>query len=171
MPQLIIWTHQPINMTLSWQFQIHIHVRIPIIRQLIQDRKEKDWHWRAFVQMNFAGFPLIPLIYKMLQVLKWWVSLDLGKDPATKFYEFLEKFQAAFDPPPSFLENYVAIFSWWIWLYVCKEVWGPDSMKCMHMPSSKCVLFWFFSTQWLKKRTLNPELTLFVSISCSKSPV
>ena len=44
-------------------------------------------------------------------------------------------------------------------------------MKCMHMPSSKCVLFWFFSIQLLKKHTLNPEFTLFVSISCSKSPV
>ena len=34
----------------------------------------------------------------------------LGKDPATKSDEFLEKFQTAFDPPPSFLENYVANF-------------------------------------------------------------
>ena len=34
----------------------------------------------------------------------------LGKDPATKLDEFLEKFQTAFDPHPSFLENYVAIF-------------------------------------------------------------
>ena len=32
----------------------------------------------------------------------------LGKDPATKADEFLEKFQMAFDPPPSFLENYIA---------------------------------------------------------------
>ena len=24
-------------------------------------------------------------------------------------------------------------FLWWIWLHICKEVWGPDSMKCMHM--------------------------------------
>ena len=32
----------------------------------------------------------------------------LGKDPATKSDDFLEKFQTAFDPPPpSFLENYV----------------------------------------------------------------
>ena len=47
---------------------------------------------------------------------------------------------------------------------------GPDSMKCMHKPSSKCVLF-FFAIQLLKKHTLNPEFTLFVSISCPKSPV
>ena len=33
-----------------------------------------------------------------------------GKDGATKLDEFLEKFQAAFDPPPSFSKNYVAIF-------------------------------------------------------------
>ena len=30
--------------------------------------------------------------------------LQVGKDPATKSDEFLEKFQTAFDPPPSFLE-------------------------------------------------------------------
>ena len=34
----------------------------------------------------------------------------LGKDPATKSVEFLDKIQRAFDPPPSFLENDVAIF-------------------------------------------------------------
>ena len=37
----------------------------------------------------------------------------LGKGPATKSDEFLEKFQTAFDPPPpacSFLENHIAIF-------------------------------------------------------------
>ena len=33
----------------------------------------------------------------------------LGKDGATKSDEFSEKFQTAFDPP-SFSENYVAIF-------------------------------------------------------------
>ena len=33
-----------------------------------------------------------------------------GKDPATKSDEFLEKFQTAFGPPPSFLENHIAIF-------------------------------------------------------------
>ena len=35
---------------------------------------------------------------------------DLRKDGATKSDEFSEKFQMAFDPPPSFLENYVANF-------------------------------------------------------------
>ena len=34
-----------------------------------------------------------------------------GKGPATESNEFLEKFQTAFDPPPSFLENYIANFS------------------------------------------------------------
>ena len=34
----------------------------------------------------------------------------LGKGPATKSDEFLEKFQTAFDPPGSFLENYIANF-------------------------------------------------------------
>ena len=34
----------------------------------------------------------------------------LEKDLATKSDDFLEKFQKAFDAPPSFLENYVANF-------------------------------------------------------------
>ena len=34
----------------------------------------------------------------------------LGKDPATKSDNFLEKFKTSFAPPPSFLENYVANF-------------------------------------------------------------
>ena len=40
-------------------------------------------------------------------ILQHW---HLGKDPVTKSDEFLEKFQKAFDPLPSFLEIYVAIF-------------------------------------------------------------
>ena len=35
-------------------------------------------------------------------------------------------------------------------MHVCKEVWEPDSKKCMHMPSSMCVLIWFFSIQFMK---------------------
>ena len=35
---------------------------------------------------------------------------SLGKGPATKSDELLEKFQTAFDPPASFLENYISIF-------------------------------------------------------------
>ena len=45
--------------------------------------------------------------------------------------------------PPLFLENYIAIFPQWIWLHIFKQARGPDSMKCIHMPSSKCVLFDF----------------------------
>ena len=37
--------------------------------------------------------------------------VDLGKGPATKLDDFLEKIQMAFDPRPlSFLENYIADF-------------------------------------------------------------
>ena len=38
-------------------------------------------------------------------------------------------------------------------------------------PSSKCVLFWFFSIQLLKKTYPEPWNYSFVSVSCSKSPV
>ena len=34
----------------------------------------------------------------------------LGKGPATKSDEFLEKFQTAFDPPPHFWKNMLQIF-------------------------------------------------------------
>ena len=37
-------------------------------------------------------------------------NLGLGKHVRTKTDEFLEKFQTAFDPPPSFSENHVADF-------------------------------------------------------------
>ena len=38
------------------------------------------------------------------------LSDKLGKHPPSKTDEFLEKFQTAFDPPPSFSENHVADF-------------------------------------------------------------
>ena len=36
---------------------------------------------------------------------------NLGKHPHSKTDEFSEKFQTAFDPPPSFSENHIADFS------------------------------------------------------------
>ena len=38
-------------------------------------------------------------------------ALALGKGGVSKTDEFLEKFQTAFDPPPSFSENHVALFA------------------------------------------------------------
>ena len=38
----------------------------------------------------------------------------LGKPTPSKTDEFLEKFQTAFDPPPSFSESFVANFSNWL---------------------------------------------------------
>ena len=75
----------------------------------------------------------------------------LGKGPATKSDEFSEKFQTAFDPSPLIFGKLYCKFLWQIWLHNCEEVWGPDSMKFIHMPSSKCVLISFFSIQLLKK--------------------
>ena len=51
--------------------------------------------------------------YELLPILL--VRL-LGKRQATKSDDFLEKFQTPFDPPSSFLENYIAIFSENIWV-------------------------------------------------------
>ena len=45
----------------------------------------------------------------------WLYSEDggysLGKDGVSKIDVFSEKFQTAFDPPPSFLENHVGLFA------------------------------------------------------------
>ena len=41
----------------------------------------------------------------------------LGKGPATKSGDILEKIHTAFDPP-SFLENYIANLLWQIWLHI-----------------------------------------------------
>ena len=45
---------------------------------------------------------------QLVEVLSKTISSNLDKGGATKSDEFLEKFQTAFDPPHSFLENYVA---------------------------------------------------------------
>ena len=46
-------------------------------------------------------------LVKMMMLIKMMaLMLRLGKGPATKSDEFLEKFRMAFDTPPSFLENY-----------------------------------------------------------------
>ena len=40
----------------------------------------------------------------------WYICPLIGTGGCTKTDAFLEKFQTAFDPLPSFLENYIAIF-------------------------------------------------------------
>ena len=85
---------------------------------------------------------------------------------------FFEKFQTAFDPPASFFENHFATFLCCIWLLICKEVWGPDSMNYMHMISrDRCNTILI---QYNTKHTLNPEITLLYQFhaqkTCLKSP-
>ena len=94
-------------------------------------------------------------------------GLREGLLTCTKWDEFSRKNTTA---PPSFSENYVANFLWWIWLHICKEVWGPDIMKCRHMPSSKCVLVWFFPIQLLKKTYSEPWIYSFCINSMLKRP-
>ena len=61
--------------------------------------------------------------------------IRLGTGRATKLDEFSEKKSKRPSTPHSFSENYVANFLWQIWLHICKEVWWPDSIKCVHMIS------------------------------------
>ena len=65
---------------------------------------------KTFCQRRCGVYPRRPQAWPLLDVLYWVGPVPyLGKGPATKSDEFLEKFQTAFDPP-TFLENYVAIF-------------------------------------------------------------
>ena len=86
-----------------------------------EEEKEREWanlqagiksfHWQQSKQMseetNIINF----------YCRKSWTNQQaigqpvLGKDGISKSDEFLEKFQTAFDPPPSFSENHVALFS------------------------------------------------------------
>ena len=42
-------------------------------------------------------------------------SADLGTGKVNRSDEFSEKFQTAFDPPPSFSESYIALFATKLW--------------------------------------------------------
>ena len=133
-------------------------------QKLVADLEAEIWSYSSTFVQTWIGIDKIDWRGLVSPLFK-------GRMPLPNQMNF-EKFQTAFDPPPPhFWKIMLQIFLWWIWLHICTEVWGPDSMKCMHMPSSRWVLFWFFSIQLLKKHTLNPGFTLFVSISCSKSPV
>ena len=50
--------------------------------------------------------------------------------------------------------------------------WRDPSLRLLWLleRSSKCVLFWYFSIQFVKKAYPEPWICYFVSISCSKSP-
>ena len=58
-----------------------------------------------------------------------------GMGPATKSDDFLEKFQTAFDPPPSFSKNHIADFAtkvrMFIWRHCC-VLYDPISHE-MHV--------------------------------------
>ena len=78
-------------------------------------------------------------------------SLSLGKGAATKSDEFLEKFQTAFDPLPSFLENFVANFFNKGYGHIYARKHRPDSIS-----KYQSILI-----QLLKnKHILNPEIIL-----------
>ena len=65
---------------------------------------------QALILLQLLGFVFIP-VFIASKVTKYSHRFgDLGKLSPSKTDEFLEKFQTAFDPPPSFSEIYVAIF-------------------------------------------------------------
>ena len=48
----------------------------------------------------------------------------LGMPVPTKTDEFSEKFQTAFDPPPSFSENHIADFATKVRMFIMAELLG-----------------------------------------------
>ena len=90
----------------------------------------------------------------------------LGKGPATKSDDFFEKFRMTFDPPPSFLGNYVAIFYMDMVAYT-RRYEGQYEMQA-HAFFKVCLVF-IFSIQLLKKHTLSPEMTLLCQTHAEKA--
>ena len=78
---------------------------------------EHGYDWKAPAQRFQPEKPAVliqqcPHLTIFVTVFKFAqkTSLLFGMDDPTKTDEFLEKFQTAFDPPPSFSENHVALF-------------------------------------------------------------
>ena len=109
---------------------------------------------------------------KFLRLLTW---AHFAINPIKRFAKnFYRLFISITSPPPLifgkvccnfFYNGYGSIASR---RYEGQIVWNAC---ILHIPSSKCVLFGFLSIHLLKKHTLNPEIILFESISCSKSLV
>ena len=90
----------------------------------------------------------------------------LGKGPATKSDDFFEKFRMTFDPPPSFLGNYVAIFYMDMVAYT-RRYEGQYEMQA-HAFFKVCLVFIFIrpeSDHWLCL-SLTHSLTHSLTDSC-----
>ena len=59
---------------------------------------------------NYSKLRHIYILFILQKYCKTLVNNHLGTDGPTKTDEFSEKFQTAFDPPPSFSENHITIF-------------------------------------------------------------
>ena len=93
----------------------------------------------------------------------------LGKGPATKSDDFFEKFRMTFDPPPSFLGNYVAIFYMDMVAYT-RGYEGQYEMQA-HAFFKVCLVFIFIrpeSDHWL---CLSLTHSLTHSLTDSLTPV
>ena len=60
---------------------------------------------REFPDLISLGRSSVPLYVLLLLLIFIFVYIKLGKGPATKSDEFLEKFQTAFSPPPLIFEK------------------------------------------------------------------
>ena len=94
----------------------------------------------------------------------------LGKGGATKSDEFLEQLKTAFDPPPSFLENYIAIF---YDRYGCIYARRYDGQIVQGFRSAffkVCLVLIFLNTiVGKKKHILNPEITILYQFHAQKA--
>ena len=89
---------------------LDISIIIDLSLSFIKLRAE-EVYWSVIKSFATDIFIANSLFGMQASIFLWqvWFSY-VGKDPAIKSDDFLEKFQTAFDPPPSFLENYIAIF-------------------------------------------------------------
>ena len=104
----------------------------------------------------FAGMSSIH--HRCDKIGKKMEKANLGKSPATKSDESLEKFQTAFDPPPHF---------WKIILQFFYNGYGRIYSR-RHRPDS--ISYNQLKSILLKKHTLNPENTLLYINFMLKKP-
>ena len=99
----------------------------PMVATILEENGALDCNWPPHsmirgVEMKTSGAQCYKLMWSL------WTNKKSKKDTEAECFILRP-------PPPSFQKIILQFFLWWIWLHICKKVWWPDSMKCMHMIS------------------------------------